>query len=147
MPAGIANQIDLQPSDQPHRPALDEAQAKEYLRRFIEKYHALLVGDQRTSALSLKDLSLITFASEGNLYRAVYRQMNYPYPLSNGYGELRIVLSKAGMLLQLNSRLLPTLEFAARPKVEAVTVVGKLIGREFTYSNFAGQPMTYKVNF
>lgn len=145
LPASLANQISLQPSDEPRRPTLDETQAKEFLRRFVEKYHALLVGDQRNSALSLKDLSLITFASEGNLYRAVYRQMNFPYPLSNGYGELRIVLSKAGMLLQVNSRLLPAQEYAARPKLEAATITSKFIGREFTYSNIAGQPLTYKV--
>ncbi len=145
LPASLANQINLQPSDQPPQPALDETQAKEYLRRFIEKYRAVLSGDQRSSALSLKDLSLITFANEGNLYRAVYRQMNYPYPIGNGYGELRIVLSKAGMLLQFSSRLIPTLDFPARPKLEPATIISKLVGREFTYSNFAGQPLTYKV--
>lgn len=143
--AGLANQINIQPADQPRQPALDETQAKEYLRRFIEKYHALLVGDQRASALSLKDLSLITFANEGNLYRAVYRQMNFPYPIGNSYGELRIVLSRTGMLLQVSSRLLPAQEFAVRPKLEAATMTAKLVGREFTYSNIAGQPLTYKV--
>ena len=145
LPAGLANQISLQPLDQKASPAIDEAQAKEYLRRFIDKYHAVLAGDQRSSALSLKDISLITFANEGNLYRAVYRQMNYPYPIGNGYGELRIVLSKAGMLLQLSSRLIPALDFPARPKLEQATITSKLVGREFTYSNFAGQPLTYKV--
>lgn len=145
LPAGLANQISLQPLDQKASPALDEAQAKEYLRRFIDKYHAVLAGDQRASALSLKDISLITFANEGNLYRAVYRQMNYPYPIGNGYGELRIVLSKAGALLQLSSRLIPAVEFPVRPKLEPATITNKLIGREFTYSNFAGQPLTYKV--
>ena len=61
------------------------------------------------------------------------------------YGELRIVLSKAGMLLQLSSRLIPALDFPARPKLEQATITSKLVGREFTYSNFAGQPLTYKV--
>lgn len=145
LPANLANQINIQPSDQKANPAIDEAQAKEYLRRFIDKYHAVLAGDQRASALTLKDISLITFANEGNLYRAVYRQMNYPYPIGNGYGELRIVLSKAGNLLQLSSRILPAVDFAARHKIEVATLIGQLVGREFTYSNFAGQPMSYKV--
>lgn len=145
LPAGLANQINIQPADQKINPTIDEAQAKEYLRRFIEKYRAVLAGDQRSSALSLKDLSLITFGNEGSLYRAIYRQMNYPYPISNGYGELRIVVSKAGMLLQLSSRLIPMIDYPARPKIEPATITSKLVGREFTYSNFAGQPMKYKV--
>jgi hypothetical protein len=145
LPAGLANQINIQPSDQKANPALDETQAKDYLRRFIEKYRAVLSGDQRASALALKDLSLITFGNEGNLYRAIYRQMNYPFPLSNGYGELRIVLSKTGTLLQLSSRLLPVVEIVAPTRIEPATITEKLVGREFTYSNIAGQPLTYKV--
>lgn len=145
LPAGLANQINIQPAEQKAVSTIDETQAKEYLRRFIEAHRAVLSGDQRNGALSLKDLSLITFGNEGNLYRAIYRQMNYPYPISNGYGELRIVLSKSGALLQLSSRLIPALEFPARPKMEPATITGKLVGREFTYSNFAGQPQTYKV--
>ncbi|HEX4949236.1 MAG TPA: hypothetical protein VFZ34_21345 [Blastocatellia bacterium] len=145
LPPALAMQINLKPSDKKTDEPLDEAQAKEYLRRFIENHRAILAGDQRSSALSLKDLSLITFANEGNLYRAIYRQMNYPFPIENGYGELRFVLSKTGALLQLSSRLIPTVEFPTRPKLEAATLPGKFLGREFTYSNFAGQPLTYKV--
>jgi hypothetical protein len=145
LPPALANQINLKPSDKKTDEPLDEAQAKEYLRRFIENHRAVLAGDQRSSALALKDLSLITFGHEGNLYRAVYRQMNYPFPIENGYGELRLILSKSGALLQLNSRLLPATEFPTRPKIEAATLTTKFIGREFSYSNIAGQPLSYKV--
>jgi hypothetical protein len=71
--------------------------------------------------------------------------MNYPFPIENGYGELRLILSKSGALLQLNSRLLPATEFPTRPKIEAATLTTKFIGREFSYSNIAGQPLSYKV--
>jgi hypothetical protein len=145
LPSALAMQINLKPSDKKADEAIDEAQAKEYLRRFIDNHRAVLSGDQRSGALALKDLSLITFGNEGNLYRAIYRQMNYPFPIENGYGELRIVLSKTGALLQLSSRLIPTVEFPSRPKIEATTLTNKFIGREFTYSNIAGQPMSYKV--
>ena len=145
LPPALAMQINLKPSDKKADEPMDEAQAKEYLRRFIENHRAVLAGDQRSNALSLKDLSLITFGNEGNLYRAVYRQMNYPFPLENGYGELRIVLSKTGALLQLSSRLIPAVEFPSRPKLEAATLPNKFIGREFSYSNIAGQPLSYKV--
>ena len=145
LPPALAMQINLKPSDRKNDEPMDEAHAKEYLRRFIENHRAVLAGDQRSSALSLKDLSLITFGNEGNLYRAVYRQMNYPFPIENGYGELRMVLSKTGALLQLSSRLIPAVEFPSRPKIEAATLPNKFIGREFTYSNIAGQPLKYKV--
>ncbi len=145
LPAAVAMQINIKPSDKKTDEVIDEAQAKEYLRRFIDNHRAVLSGDQRSNALSLKDLSLITFGNEGNLYRAVYQQMNYPFPLENGYGELRIVLSKTGALVQLNSRLIPALEFPSRPRIEAATLPNKFIGRTFTYSNIAGQPLTYKV--
>ncbi len=144
LPSALAMQINLKPSDKKTDEPMDEAHAKEYLRRFIDNHRAVLSGDQRSNALSLKDLSLITFGNEGNLYRAVYRQMNYPFPIENGYGELRFVLSKTGALLQLSSRLIPTVEFPSRPKIEAATLTNKFIGREFTYSNIAGQPLTYK---
>lgn len=145
LPASLAMQINIKPSDKKAEEPLDEAQAKEYLRRFIDNHRAVLSGDQRSSALLLKDLSLITFGNEGNLYRAVYRQMNYPFPVGNGYGELRIVLSKTGALLQLSSRLIPAVEFPSRPKIEAATLTNRFLGREFTYSNLAGQPLKYKV--
>jgi hypothetical protein len=145
LPPAIAMQINIKPSDKKADEPLDEAHAKEYLRRFIDNHRAVLSGDQRSSALSLKDLSLITFGNEGNLYRAVYRQMNYPFPIENGYGELRLVLSKTGALLQLSSRLVPAVEFPARPKLEAATLTNQFLGREFTYSNIAGQPLKYKV--
>jgi hypothetical protein len=145
LPPALAMQLNIKPSDQKADAPLDEAQAKEYLRRFIDNHRAVLSGDQRSSALALKDLSLITFGNEGNLYRAVYRQMNYPFPIENGYGELRIVLSKTGALLQLSSRLIPTVEFPSRPKLEAATLTNRFLGREFTYSNIAGQPLKYKV--
>ena len=145
LPAALALQINLKPSDKKADETIDEAHAKEYLRRFIDNHRAVLSGDQRSNALSLKDLSLITFGNEGNLYRAVYRQMNYPFPMENGYGELRIVMSKTGALLQLSSRLIPAVEFPSRPKIEAATLTNKFIGREFSYSNIAGQPLSYKI--
>jgi hypothetical protein len=145
LPAGLAGQINLNP--QGGRFGAEEA--KEALRRFIERAHAVLSGDQRASALTLRDLSLVSFSDEGEMYRARYRQMNYPFPLVNGYGEMSFVLSKSGALLQLSSRIISPLllstELPARAKVEPQKLIEPLIGREFTYSNLAGQPLTYRV--
>lgn len=145
LPASLAGQINLNQTGG----KFDADQAREALRRFIERAHAVLSGDQRAGALSLKDLSLVSFSDEGEMYRARYRQMNYPFPLVNGYGEMSFVLSKSGALLQMSSRLISPLllsaELPTRARVEPQKLIDPLIGREFTYSNFAGQPMTYKV--
>ena len=107
LPMAIANLISLKTPDQKPDEILTEAQIKELLRRFIEKYHSILSGDLRSSSLSLKDVSLIAFSLDGNFFRATYQQMNYPFPLANGFGELKIAVSKTGNLLQLSSTILP----------------------------------------
>ncbi len=145
LPTAIANLISLKAPDQKPDEILGEAQIKELLRRFIEKYHTILSGDLRNSSLTLKDISLVAFSLDGNFFRATYQQMNYPFPLANGFGELKIAVSKTGNLLQLSSTVLPPDEFPARAKIEAAEIKAKLANREFTYSNLAGQPMTYKV--
>ena len=145
LPTAIANLIGLKAPDQKPDEILNEAQIKELLRRFIEKYHTILSGDLRSSSLSLKDVSLIAFSLDGNFFRATYQQMNYPFPLTNGFGEIKIAVSKTGNLLQLSSTILPPDEFPARAKIEASEIKIKLANREFAYSNLAGQPMTYKV--
>jgi hypothetical protein len=145
LPTTIANLISLKTPDQKPDEILGEAQIKELLRRFIEKYHTILSGDLRSSSLTLKDVSLIAFSLDGNFYRATYQQMNYPFPLANGFGEIKIAVSKTGNLLQLSSTVLPPDEFPVRAKIEASEIKTKLANREFTYSNLAGQPMTYKV--
>ncbi|MBI3428321.1 MAG: PepSY domain-containing protein [Acidobacteria bacterium] len=141
LPLALAGRIKLSPQESP----LDELAAKEALRRFIERYAVLLSGGRRESAASLKDLSLMTFSKEGSLYRAVYQQRSFPYPLANGFGELMLVISKTGTLLQWNSRLLPKLELPVRTLIAAKDLPGKFVGRAFSYSSFAGQPMSYKV--
>ncbi|HYE74089.1 MAG TPA: PepSY domain-containing protein [Blastocatellia bacterium] len=145
LPLSIANQLSIKPAGANLNDSIDEMKAKDLLRGFIERSHPILVGDQRANSLSLKDLSLTAFSADNNTYRATYQQMNFPAPLANGYGELRIVISKAGRLLQLSSRLLPPTEFPALSTIDSATIPNKLMGREFTYSNLAGQPLTYKV--
>ena len=141
LPLALAGRIKLGNTDGP----LDELQAKEALRRFIERNAVLLSGGRRESAASLKDLSLVTFSNEGSMYRAVYYQRSFPYPLANGFGELMLVISKTGALLQWNSRLLPKLELPARTLISAKELPDKFVGRTFSYSGIAGQPLSYKV--
>ncbi len=141
LPLALAGRIKLSTTDGP----LTELQAKEALRRFIERNAVLLSGGRRESAASVKDLSLITFSNEGSMYRAVYQQRSFPYPLVNGFGELLLVISKTGTLLQWNSRLLPKLELPARTLIAAKELPDRFAGRTFSYSGIAGQPLSYKV--
>lgn len=141
LPASLAGKINLHTKSG----AFDELAAKDALRRFIERAAVVLSGGQRETAVTLKDLSLITFSDEGTLYRAVYQQRNFPYPLANGFGELTLVVSKSGLLMQWSSRLLPKLELAGRALLATKDLPDRFIGRTFSYSSIAGQLLSYKV--
>jgi len=129
--------------------AFGELEAKEALRRFIERASGVLFPNHTNGSspgsIGLKDLSLVSFADDGGFYRAVYRQANYSFPISGGYGELRLAVGKNGALLQLNSRIIPALDLPARAEIAPQSLVDKMVGREFGYTNIAGQPMKYKV--
>jgi hypothetical protein len=125
--------------------AFGEMEAKEALRRFLERARGLLVGGSRNSQLSLKDLSLVSFSNDGNFYRATYQQMNYQREIANGYGELRLTVGKNGMLLQMTSRIIPVFDLPAPTGINPNELVDKMIGREFKYANIAGQTLSYKV--
>jgi hypothetical protein len=132
-----------------------ELEAKEALRRFIERASGVLFPDHTNGSsqgsVSLKDLSLDSFANDGNFYRAVYRQASYPFPIANGYGELRLTVAKNGTLLQWNSRIIPVFDLPTRPEITAQStqtlqsIRDRMVGRTFNYTNIAGQPMSYKV--
>ena len=145
LPTEVAGRITIQTK----AGVFGELEAKEALRRFIDRASGALFpnhtnGSAHTS-VSLKDLSLDSFTDDGNFYRAVYRQANYPFPVSGGYGELRLAVGKNGTLLQLNSRIIPALDLPARAEIAPQSLVDKMVGREFGYTNIAGQPMSYKV--
>lgn len=129
--------------------AFGELEAKEALRRFIERASGVLFPNQTNGpapgSISLKDLSLVSFTDDGGFYRAVYRQANYPFPISGGYGELRLAAGKNGTLLQMNSRIIPAVDLPARAEVTPQSLVDRMVGRVFGYTNIAGQPMSYKV--
>ncbi len=117
-----------------------EMEAKEALRRFIERSSSVLSGEP----VGLSDLSLMSFANEGNFYRAVFWQANYPFQIAEGYGELRFAIGKNGELLQWSSSLLPATKLPTRAEIKSQAIYDKLLGRQFSYSTIAGQPQSYK---
>jgi hypothetical protein len=129
--------------------AFGELEAKEALRRFIERASGVLFPNSANGSapgsITVKDLSLVTFTNDGSFYRAVYRQANYPFPIAGGYGELSLAAGKNGTLLQLNSRIIPAVDLPTRPEINPQSLIDKMVGRVFTYTNIAGQPLSYKV--
>ena len=119
------------------------------MRRFIERASGVLFPNYTNGpapgSIGLKDLSLVSFTDDGGVYRAVYRQANYPFPISGGYGELKLAAGKDGTLLQVNSRIIPTLDLPTRAEITPQSLVDKMVDREFSYTNIAGQPLSYKV--
>lgn len=141
LPANLAGRIQLLHQSTPPT----ELELKEALRRFIEKHAVLLGVNPGDTAIGQPELSLVTLRAEGSMMRVVYQQRSFVYPLAEGWGELTLMLSKQGALLQWNSRLIPNVTLPARPTVEASTLPERFVNREFTYSNIAGQPMRYKI--
>ncbi|HKQ78609.1 MAG TPA: PepSY domain-containing protein [Blastocatellia bacterium] len=141
LPPELAGRIVLQTNAGP----FGELEAKEALRRFIERSSGVLFPNHASGSLGLKDISLISFSNDGNFYRAVYHQANYAFPIANGYGELRLTAGKNGTLLQWGSRIIPVFDLPTRAEIAPPSIVNKMVGREFIYSNIAGQSMSYKI--
>jgi hypothetical protein len=58
---------------------------------------------------------------------------------------LRLAAGKNGTLLQLNSRIIPAFDLPTRAEIAPQSLVDKMVGREFVYTNTAGKPTSYKV--
>ena len=118
---------------------------KEALRQFIARGIRMLAGEPEERALTLQDLSLVNLAEDGALYRATYRQTNFPFAVANGYGELRITATKQGSIVQLSSRLLPPVEMPTSPSTDLTPIKAALVGRVFRYHGIDGRELEYRV--
>lgn len=141
LPSTVAQRIRISTS----AGTVDVEQVKNSLRSFISKNLELIAGEKGDPTLTMQDLSLVRLVDEGNFFRATYRQMSYPFPLANGFGELQVTVSRDGRLLQLSSRLLPAIEFTVSPQVEIARIAAGLRGRQLTYSGIDGRPLQYRV--
>jgi hypothetical protein len=124
-----------------------EIEAKDALRTFIDRFRGLLGGDPRgnsVGSIGLRDISLTRFTTEGDLYRAVYQQTSYPFPIAPGYGELSFAVSKRGALLQMASNLIPVIDLPTKPEIAQQKVIADVMDREFSTAAVAGQPLTVK---
>lgn len=141
LPAAVAQKIVITEKSE----TLSPEQARDALRQFIARSMRVLAGEPQEREVGLQDLSLNGFSADGNLYRATYRQTSYSFPLANGYGELRIAITKEGALIQLSSRLVPIVELPSAPSTDIAAIMRGLVGREFKYSGIDGRELVYKV--
>lgn len=141
LPPELANKISISESKE----TLTPETAKEVLRQFIARGLRMLAGEPDERALGLQDLSLTSFAEDGSLYRVTYRQTNFAFPVANGYGDLKIAMTRLGGLVQLTSRLLPPVEMPSSPSVDLAPVRAALVGRVFSYRGIDGRALEYRV--
>lgn len=141
LPPALSGRIALNPRGG----ELPEVEAKEVLRKFLARARNIIGGPNQGALFDPGDLSLIAFSADEKIYRAVFEQQSYPYRLANNYGELRLAFSRQGALLQMSSRLVPALDLPDEPTVNPETVAERMVGREFTYTSVAGQPLSYRV--
>ena len=105
---------------------------REAVKGFVERWREFLGADPAA-------LSLVSANESGDVRRFTYRQSNYSFPVSGGYGEMVAVVSRDGRLMQLDDRFIPQVELPLRPQVERATAAEKVVGRTFTYSDISGR--------
>lgn len=141
LPAAVAGRIRLTS----RTGEIQSAEIREMLRTFISNHMTLLGGSSGDRLLTLQDLSLIGLSDEGSMYRATYRQMSFPYPLADGFGDLHLTVGRDGSLLQIQSRLLPVIDYNVRAQIDPVKTSAAFVNREFEYSGIDGRPLRYRV--
>jgi hypothetical protein len=121
------------------QPDTEEVTIREAARKFIDRWRDLL-------GLDPANLSLVSDSHSNDGHRLLYKQSDYPFPIAGNFGELTLVISKDGRLIQLDDRFIPVVELPLKPVIERPVVAQRVVNRTFTYSNVAGQQQTAKFN-
>lgn len=148
LPKNLQSLIDLSPQNS----SLDETQAKEVLRNFISDARTVICGDFYDTQIELDDITFENLVTAGKTYIVRYKQSSYPFPVVSGsktgenYGTLTFILRDDGGLFDLRSQLIPLLDLPTQGSTDLEALINKLIGREFYYSEIAGDESVYKVS-
>lgn len=119
-------------------PGSENLALREALRRFLDRWREML-GAEPTA------VSLISNDDSGDTQRLTYKQANYAFPIAGSAGEMVVVVTRDGRLLQLDSRFIPVVELPSRPSIDRDTAAKKVVGRTFTYSDIAGREQRSKI--
>jgi hypothetical protein len=143
LPSDLTGRISL--ANAKKNGGIGEMEAKEAVRNFIERTRGILSGNPKNGIQGVKELSLASFTTNGNSYKFSYQQASYPFSFASGYGELKVVIDKAGNLLAWSSSLVPKLDLPISPSVNTEEFYRKLLNRELSYTTIAGKLQTYKI--
>jgi hypothetical protein len=113
-------------------PGNEAIELREAVKGFIDRWQDLLGAD-------LTSVSLVSGDQSSDVQRLTYRQSNYPFPIAGNFGEMVVVITADGRLMQLDARFIPATEVPARPQVEREVAARRVVGRTFTYSDIAGR--------
>ncbi|MCI0486780.1 MAG: hypothetical protein L0229_09290 [Blastocatellia bacterium] len=136
--ASISGGIKIMPGTP--EPGTESIALREAVKRFLERWRELIGADPGNVSLA----SATTV--DGNGQRLTYRQSNYPFPVTGGYGEMTVVISGDGRLLQLDDHFLPLVEVPLRPQIERDVAARRVVGRTYTYSDIAGREQRVEIS-
>ncbi|HVF91000.1 MAG TPA: hypothetical protein VNH22_13105 [Blastocatellia bacterium] len=119
-------------------PGSENIALREAVKIFLDRWRDLIGVDPATISLAAADES-------GAVKRLTYKQANYPFPVAASFGEMSIVMSGDGHLMQLDSRFIPTVEIPLQPVIERSDAAQRVVGRTFTYGDVAGRPQTVRI--
>ena len=133
---GVSGGIKLMAA--PPEPGDDAIALREAAKAFIDRWRELLYADPSA-------VSLVSGAAEGSARRLTYRQVNYGLPIAGNYGEITAVVSKDGLLTQLDDRFIPTVELPQHPQIAREDAQKRVAGRTFTYADVAGHEQKVQI--
>jgi hypothetical protein len=119
-------------------PGTQEIALREAVKNFFDRWREL-IGAEPTA------LSLVSAKPSGDSWQLIYQQANYPFPIAGGFGEIVVVISADGRLLQLDDRLIPVVELPARPEIDKERAAAKIAGRTFTYTDASGREQRIQI--
>lgn len=119
-------------------PSTDQTAVREAVRTFIDRWRDLLGGDPVT-------LSLVSSAPSKDGLRLTYRQTGFPFSIAGNYGEMVVVLTSDGRLVQLDDRLVPQIDAPTKPEVDRNSIATRLAGRTLTVSDTTGASRQFAI--
>lgn len=119
-------------------PGLETNALREAMKGFIDRWREL-IGTEPSS------ISLVSSSQDGTAVRLTYRQSNFPLPIAGAYGEMVAVISLDGRLMQLDDRLIPSVDLALKPQVDRDAAARSIVGRSFDFTDVAGRHQTVRI--
>lgn len=119
--------------------ALDDAEIRMLLRKFITDYSQLL--GVVPSTLSLEGVTLV--GGIGNRY--TFTQNGFGHPIAPPAGRLEFMVSPSGELIQMSVTSIPQAELP-EPRLSRAAAAERVVGKTFTYGDIAGRPQTVVIS-